>query len=735
MITSSSRPGKPGFISYVLVLSTAAILTLLTVSAYRRAMAAHEIQGKVQLRADYSEKEDAVLRSIVAITPNRAIRAMRHNSNSNTTVSNPLRWQDILTDALVLANARTSIPAELQKSLNITNLKTGNSGDSALTDPTMIFKASKIFGTNTTLSGMMAAGSVEDSSSRTLAAGYPSLLKTSVSSIATNDAIYPIIANEKRAAGLAVGVKPNFNVLKYPQINFGYARPGEDFVAKRNWWAFSMNLAGHDAVSTKLANPERDFVLSIYEIPSQLAISASSFLSLGQFESGASWEKVSIKGGVFGGKVAVEGQTPLDALATRRGMTLSGDATIDGKTFTNNLFAPGVRESYQAEATDFIPVSLASESGRVAFVPINRGEEFFDRFHTQVKDEESNTISPTTWNNYSVGAKQCAMQVDIIQAKSATNKEPTVLRFSYMGKGTEGRKSYIEPLVKGIVATLPPGYKEIAVENQIYDFGDAVVDVAYGDLGKGKFYFQTDVTGKVSFSNSRFDDPIVGTIKEGYFRPSAPYKVKLLPSGKTCMAIYPQRMKAFLELINAAGPEVNNSLVVNVDYTTTTGSIWLTKPSIPCTDLDYGVILQECSDLTSFTKGFSLVTNLRTYIGDDFNVFPLAADKYPAGYAPLAGESYYPPCSLFSPEKRYGVEMNPMGVNLRGQVGSLAKADKVNAGDDAPATIRPLDSKNLSNQVIAADKITVNLKPIRHPAELPPITMMNWLVVLEELRK
>jgi hypothetical protein len=29
----------------------------------------------------------------------------------------------------------------------------------------------------------------------------------------------------------------------------------------------------------------------------------------------------------------------------------------------------------------------------------------------------------------------------------------------------------------------------------------------------------------------------------------------------------------------------------------------------------------------------------------------------------------------------------------------------------------------------------VNLKPIKHPAELPPITMMNWLVVLEERRK
>jgi hypothetical protein len=36
---------------------------------------------------------------------------------------------------------------------------------------------------------------------------------------------------------------------------------------------------------------------------------------------------------------------------------------------------------------------------------------------------------------------------------------------------------------------------------------------------------------------------------------------------------------------------------------------------------------------------------------------------------------------------------------------------------------------------LPANRIRVNLRPITHPAELPPITMKNWLVVLEELRK
>ena len=174
---------------------------------------------------------------------------------------------------------------------------------------------------------------------------------------------------------------------------------------------------------------------------------------------------------------------------------------------------------------------------------------------------------------------------------------------------------------------------------------------------------------------------------------------------------------------------MNNSLVVNVDYTTATGSINLSKPNIPCTDLDYALVLDECADLASanysFPKGFSLVSNLRTYIGDDFNVVETTP---PSGYTLASGEKFYPPCSLFVPEKRFGVVASPYSVSVSGQVGSLASDTNVNP-------VSPLDSKNMSGTAYAANRITVNLKPITHPGALPPINMMNWLVVLEEKRK
>jgi hypothetical protein len=570
---------------------------------------------------------------------------------------------------------------------------------------------------------------------RSLGTGFPPPLTTSNLTTIALDPVYPIISNDKKygtlaqtylssatlngngtaAYGLPVTSYSSFNILKYPDINFGYARPGDPFVAKRNWWAFSMDMAGHDADKTFVARPRRDFVLSIYEIPSQLAISADSFMALGHFESGEAWQNVTIDGGVFAGKALVEGQTALPALASRRGMSLSSDSSIGGQSFNASPFKPGTREAYQVTNGEFFPVSLASESGRVAFIPINRGAVFFDRFS---HGTESTTLSPTTWNNYSIGALQCAMRLDITQVVSSTNPQPTMLRFSYLKNGS--RQTYSEPLVTGINSSLPPGYVKVCDENQTYNFGTSVVDVAYGL--NGKFYFQKNVTGAITFNNARFGDPIVGTFKAGYFRPSAPYDVKNLPSGKICIAVYPQRFQAFLNLIAADGPAVNNSVVVNVDYTTATGSILLTKPAIPCTDNDYGVILQECANLTSFTKGFSLVTNLRTYIGDDFNI---VATTPPTGYTPPG--LYYPPVSLFAPERRYGVEVDPFAVDVKGQIGSLASETSANP-------VRPMDSKTVSGTALAANRIQVNLRPISHPAELPPITMMNWLLVLEERR-
>lgn len=719
MKTSPSRRWQAGYVSFLLVLATGAVLSLLTLYAYRSATTAHAVTSQVQLRIDYSEKNEAILRSIVALTPNRAIRAMQSGSNVSG-VREPLSWQNIFTESLVLANAGTSISSGLQSSLGIANLKIANSGDSALGSP------SKIFAAIPSETGYVSAGI-----NRSLGTGYPLPLSSNDSTTNSRDFTYPIISSQKIYSslaqgdvGLSVSSYPNFNLVKYPQINFGYANPGDYFVAKRNWWAFSVDVGGNDSDTTKLARSKRNFVLSIYEIPSQLAISASSFLSLGQYASGSAWQNVTIDGGVFAGKAEVLGTTAINALSSRRGMTLSSGTTVGGQSFTASPFSPGVRESYQVTTGKFFPVSLASESGRSAFVPINRGAEFFDRFS---QTTESNVLSTTSWNNYSVGALQCAMQLDITGVTSATDPTPTMLRFSYYQ--TNGTRASVNmPLTSATQTTLPAGYVKACDENQSYTFASPV-DVAYG--ASGGLTFRQGLSGTITFNNATFGDPKVGTFKAGYWRTRGPSEIKALASGQKCITVYPERIPALLTAMGAAGPSINNSLVVNVDYSSSgLNNAAKYKPYIPCTSNDYGVILRECANLTPFTKGFSLVTNLRLYIGDDFNT---TATTPPSGYTPPVTAanptgSYFPPCSLFSPEKRYGVDVDPFAVDLRGQIGSLAS-------DTVSTAIRPLDSKNMSGAAISPSQISVNLSPITHPAQLPPITMMNWLVVLEERRK
>ena len=707
-----------GYISYLLVLTTGAILTLLMVNAYKRAMDAQSVQNKVQLRVDYGEKEEAILRAIVAVTPNRAMRAMQQDSNLNTTKSNPLRWQEIFTDSLTIANARNSLSSEMITKLGVTNVKLGNSGDSSLSSPDKIFTAIS-----------PETGYASLGINRSLGTGYPVPLTSSDSTTNTRDATYPIISTKKiygtlaqSGVGLPVSSYPNFNLLKYPQINFGYAKPGDDFVAKRNWWAFTMDVGANDFNLTKVASKKRNYVLSIYEVPSQLAISASSFMSLGQYASGSAWQNVTIAGGMFVGKAVTEGTTAISSLSSRRGMTLSSGTTIGGQTFTGNPFTPGVREAYQVTQGPFFPVSLASESGKAAFIPINRGADFFDRFSSI---DETNVVSTTTWNNYTIGAMQCAMRLDVTGVTSATNRTPTMLRFQYyLANGT--RSSMQMPLNSAVITSLPPGYVKVCDENQSYTFATAV-DVAYGI--SGGFTFRQGLSGIIAFNNSTFGDPKVGAVKAGYFRPRAPFEIQTLPSGQTCVALYPERIPSFLTKIGAASTTSNSSIVVNVDYTVTGLNESNRKPLIPCTLNDYGVILKECGNLTGFTKGFSLVTNLRLYIGDDFNV---TSGTPPSGYTPAITTSnptgrYLPPCSIFAPEKRYGVDVDPYAVSLSGQIGSLAS-------DTAANPVRPLDSKTVSGVALSSSQIRVNLSPMLHPADLPPITMMNWLVVLEERR-
>jgi hypothetical protein len=724
----TARPRKTlrrGFVSYVLVLAAGLTLTLLTLSAYKRATMAHKVQSESQIRVDFADKEDEILRAIVNITPNRAIRAMQAGSGASSSTSNPLRWQNIFSDALDQANARTSVSNAMKTAMGASSGIGGNVGDSTLSNLSSIFDAIE------PEPGYMSTGM-----NRSLGGGFPVPLEGQTV-IKDLDLIYPLITSHKIYGNLASGgvslpvaTYSQLNVIPYPEIRFGYSTPGQPFVAKRNWWAFSLQLGENDQLLKSFSRGdgsvgERDFIISIYEIPSQLAISAEAFANLGKHSDGTPWQNANIEGGVYTTRAEVDSGLHIDRISGRRGLTLSSDVTVGDNALGGNPFTPGVREQFEiSNGGAFMPVTLASESGRATFVPINRGADFFDRFaHATV---ETNAISPTTWNNYSVGALQCAMRLDVTAVASATDPMPTMLRFSYLtgATGTTRSSPLYVPMNYSAPVALEPGYVWKGDQGATVDLGATPVDVAYG-VG-GKFVYRRGLSGSVTFDLDTFGDPNPGVSgKKGYVRPALPFDVKLLHDTKRSICIYPERLPDFVTALGGSSATYNNSIVLNVDYSSTGLNNSAYKPKIPCTDDDYGVLMTECDDLVKFTRGFSLVTNMRLYIGDDFNIVPTAV---PAGSGLAA--PFFPPASLFAPEKRYGTDYDPAWLELNGQVGHLG-------GDTGEGSepVHLLDLKMGSETEAAASKIDVNLKPITHPAELPPITMMNWLVMIEERRK
>ena len=198
-----------------------------------------------------------------------------------------------------------------------------------------------------------------------------------------------------------------------------------------------------------------------------------------------------------------------------------------------------------------------------------------------------------------------------------------------------------------------------------------------------------------------------------------PFHVDKSYSSRPCIAIYPERLATWLASNNGGFFESNHSISVNVDYV---NNLEVAKPPFPSDVGDLAVMLLEAKDLTAFTDGFSLVTNMRLIFTDDVNITPTTT---PPGVTLPTGEEFHPPVSFFSPEKRYGDSGIALQIDIDGQLGSLAK------GNAEPIRIADLKT-GYADQVIP-ENIVANLKTIDHPAALPPINMMNWMVVIREI--
>ena len=410
-----------GYAALPIVTGLALMLTFSLTMLFKKTLMNRDQASKTQLRMDYHQREEALLRALVAVFPNRAIECMK----ANLAEGDRHDWNAIFGEAIALSSASNRLSPEMLQALGLGGKHSGDVGD---------HDGAEVQSWITSLTGV--AGQVTPGTSAytdvfdlpAFAGKVPPLLHMH-DDLQAADALRPLVTPLKQyatqVAGLLADVvaHPTFNLIPYPNIRFGYASPGAPFVAKRNWWAFTVNYGNRDS------SVARHYVLSLYEVPSQMPIEASTFATIGQHENGTAWNtgSVSIQGAVYADQMRVEGAYGADRLAGRSSIDLAQETELGGVAVRSDFDAMGERERLQAaQGSDALPVAISANSGRLTFLPLPTGAGYLRRMPTG--------STPTAWDTYTAGGQRCAITVEAIDMVSFEDQTPTALRVRFQNQ-------------------------------------------------------------------------------------------------------------------------------------------------------------------------------------------------------------------------------------------------------------------------------------------------------------
>lgn len=609
---------------------------------YRGTIISRDQAAKSQLKIDYHQREEALMRALVATFPSKVVACLKNNH----AVSTDYDWNAIFKEAIERAAAAEGLSADLKTKIGITNIRDADVGDDT------VAKVQSFITDLKGVAGKVTPGTTDyatEFQTPQFLNKVPPFL-TAPAGLTTADENRPIVSPDKiytSSTGLGSNAAnyPKFAKISYPNIRFGYAAPGEPFVAKRNWWAFRVKYGVGPGLT-------KNYVLSLYEIPSQLPIEAATFAEIGKHSDGTAWgANITIEGGVYADKLKMNDAHGAERLAGRQSIELTQTITLDNTSVTQDFDAMGVREQMQASAkSNILPIALSANSGRVVFYPIPSGTAFLNK----------PTGTTTKWDQYKSGAIDCKVEVEALSMVGLPNQTPTSIRVRFRtAAGTKQTVTLTRD--NNWPTTVEPGGDEIP--------------------------FQTELTN----------------------------------SNRSCLTFYPSLLNAWLASQGGASVDTNNSVHFTVDASADPLTV-VPLSSPPATD-DMCVIIRKGKNLTSFTKGLSIVGPLRVYIGDDLNDVPMPS--VPSDPSTASMTEFYPPMSIFAAELRVGTTAFNRPFDHKGQMGSLQSGGS--------AAWRPMDMKSGSDDAVHTDAIEAELTPLQSPAELPPIHQLNWLVVIEEI--
>ena len=416
-----SRLNRCGFASMPVVTAIALMMTLSLLMLFRAGMMNRDQAAKALLRGDYHQREEALLRALVAVFPKNAIGCMREGYAA----TNDYSWATIFAEAATMASTVQSLPPDMVATLGLQTARNGDVADTSTTNvTTWITSLTGVQGTVTP--GTTAYANVFQGAA--FAGKVPPLLNAT-QALQTADALLPVVGTAKYYSTQSTDTMadvtkyPLYNLIPYPNIRFGYAAAGQPFVAKRNWWAFTVKFGSTAASATPVV--AKNYVLSLYEIPSQLPIEGAAFTQIGNYASGTAWDPsvITIAGGVYGNQLSMNGGFGMQRIAGRQSIQMAGTMSLNGTSVGNDFDSPGVREQLQVQLlSDVLPVALSANSGRLSFVPIQRGTDFLTKMTTTVDG----------WEAYTRGVEQCQVSVEATAMVSLADQTPTSIRVKFL---------------------------------------------------------------------------------------------------------------------------------------------------------------------------------------------------------------------------------------------------------------------------------------------------------------
>jgi hypothetical protein len=681
--------------SLIMLVAIIGLAFVVTVAGFL--VAASDSQDTARLasaKVDIATREDALMREILLQTAEGMLPSTTDGSSGPV-----LTWTQIMTNAVNALNATTYVdPVELAAlqaagtiPTTVTLANTGDTGGTLLS----IFQGYNNevpYGGTSGLANLVPVNAA-------LAAVEPPLMNWSGTGLTAANALlnpqefflgslYTAIATP---VPTALSSSKRWGLILYPNIRFGYKNIGDPFIARRVWWRIPLVYStlqqtkedqGGANMIYRYPSAAANYVLSAYEIPSQLPISGNANLQIGNNTDGTTWgtgvtisgSTAGTLGSIYASQIQLAGGT-YGGISSRQAVNVLNPATVAGTPYSNSAFdAIGTRENMAlTQATSgAAAISVSGNDGKVLVVPVAPGNQFY-------MTAPGGPGTETHWDLYARPYYRCRIRILI----SGTNS--TVIYNPYaspqMSAAANAGAITVNVLVLPDTTSKP---------DQILGFSDSAATPATGS----------------PYTQLSYSDP-AGTLPPWMTYTSTGY---------------------------ATGPTASrNILLINVGLMVSTlgspsqlysiyiGSNPTTEPLFPATANDPGVAITNANDLSLFTSGLSIVSNQTLYLLNAFNQ--------------NASSTQYA-TSIFAPDVRYGISgVTPVSTTVVGQI-SVDQASALLQGSPSPTPGSPLQFLDADGTKISTSTNTFTLSEISNPTptQMPPITRLTLLFTIERDR-